>query len=262
MPRISVLMGIYNCSSTLKEALDSLYAQTSKDFEIILCEDGSQDNTYEVAAKYATTHANIVLLRNEKNMGLNYTLNKCIEAASGEFMARMDGDDISLPERFEKQVKFLDEHPEFAMVSSAMSYFDQNGIFRVGTAKLYPEKKDFANGTPFCHAPSMSRLNIIREIGGYTVEKKLLRVEDYHLWAKLYKAGYKGANINEPLYSMRDDRNAFRRRTFKSRINEFKVRCLIHDMLELPLSCRVYALRPIIVGLLPRKIYQYLHKNR
>ena len=74
-------MGIYNCASTLVEALDSLYAQTYQDFKIILCEDGSSDNTYEVARQYAQQHDNIVLLRNERNMGLNYTLNRCLEKA-------------------------------------------------------------------------------------------------------------------------------------------------------------------------------------
>ena len=76
MARISVIMGIYNCAPTLVEALDSLYAQTYKDFKIILCEDGSSDNTYEVARQYADSHDNIVLIRNDKNMGLNYTLNR------------------------------------------------------------------------------------------------------------------------------------------------------------------------------------------
>ena len=71
MARISVIMGIYNCASTLVEALDSLYAQTYQDFKIILCEDGSTDNTYEVAKGYADQHDNIILLRNERNMGLN-----------------------------------------------------------------------------------------------------------------------------------------------------------------------------------------------
>ena len=111
MARISVLIGIYNCASTLVEALDSLYAQTFKDFKVILCEDGSTDNTYDVAEKYAQSHDNIILLRNEGNMGLNYTLNRCLEYADTEYVARMDGDDISLPHRLETEINFLDAHP-------------------------------------------------------------------------------------------------------------------------------------------------------
>ena len=115
--RISVIMGIYNCANTLVEALDSLYAQTCQDFKIILCEDGSTDDTYQVAADYAARHDNIVLIRNERNMGLNHTLNRCLELADTEYVARMDGDDISLPSRFEKEINFRDKHPEYAIVS-------------------------------------------------------------------------------------------------------------------------------------------------
>ena len=93
-PRISVIIGIYNCASTLVEALDSLYAQTYQNFKIILCEDGSGDNTYQIAKDYASKHDNIVLLKNEKNMGLNYTLNHCLEYADTELIARMDGDTL------------------------------------------------------------------------------------------------------------------------------------------------------------------------
>ena len=73
MARISVLMGVYNCASTLPEALDSLYSQTYKDFKIILCDDGSQDNTYKIAKEYVEKYDNIVLISNGKNKGLNYT---------------------------------------------------------------------------------------------------------------------------------------------------------------------------------------------
>ena len=97
MARISVLMGVYNCASTLPEALDSLYSQTYKDFKIILCDDGSQDNTYKIAKEYVEKYDNIVLISNGKNKGLNYTLNHCLEYADTEYCARMDGDDISLP---------------------------------------------------------------------------------------------------------------------------------------------------------------------
>ena len=153
MARVSVIMGIYNCAPTLVEALDSLYAQTYQDFKIILCEDGSSDNTYEVAKQYQAQHDNIVLIRNEKNMGLNITLNRCLELVDTEYVARMDGDDISLPDRFEKEVKFLDEHPEYALVSCPMIYFDENGVFRIGKDGGEPSKKSFILSAPFCHAP-------------------------------------------------------------------------------------------------------------
>lgn len=254
-------MGIYNCVATLQEALDSLYAQTFQDFEIVLCDDGSKDNTYEVALENQRTHNNIVLLRNEQNLGLNATLNKCLAVAKCEYIARMDGDDISLPTRFEKQVKFLDEHPEYAVVSAPMIYFDENGEFRRGKGKGEVVARDFVHGSPICHAPCMARTEVFRSVGGYSVDERLLRVEDYHLWFKIFAAGYKLFMMDECLYMMRDDREAFRRRTFKSRVNETYVKSIGYRMINLPFYYQVFALRPLLIAMLPDCIYRILHKK-
>ncbi|MDE7496758.1 MAG: glycosyltransferase, partial [Muribaculaceae bacterium] len=129
-PRISVIIGIYNCAPTLAEALDSLLAQTYQSFKVILCDDGSKDDTVKVASEYVANYPDkFILIRNERNMGLNFTLNHCLEYADTEYVARMDGDDISLPERFEKEITFLDSHPEIAIVSTPMIYFDEGGDF-------------------------------------------------------------------------------------------------------------------------------------
>ncbi len=262
MARISVLMGIYNCAATLPEALDSLYAQTYQDFKIILCDDGSKDNTYTVAKSYAEKHNNIILVRNEKNMGLNYTLNHCLEYADTEYCARMDGDDISLPTRFEKEISFLDSHPEYAIVSCPMFYFDEKGRFGRGYTMREPTKEAFIKGTPFCHAPCMVRTKAFKKVGGYTISPKLLRVEDYHLWMKMYLEGYKGYNIDECLYAMRDDRNAIQRRKWKGTINECRVHLIACKYLHLGVKGFVYSFRPLIVQSLPRSLYKYLHKRR
>lgn len=258
--RVSVLIGIYNCASTLQEALDSLYSQTFQDFEIILCDDGSKDNTYEVALKNQRKHDNIVLLKNEKNLGLNATLNKCLSEAKGEYLARMDGDDISSPTRFEKQVKFLDSHSEYAVVSTPMIHFDENGEFRRGKGRGIIKAHDFINGSPICHAPSMIRTKVMKAVGGYSVDEKLLRVEDYHLWFKMFAAGHKLFMMDECLYLMRDDQSAYHRRTFKARLNEAYVKSLGFRMIGLPIYYQIYALRPILIALLPKRIYTWLHK--
>ena len=255
-------MGIYNCASTLPEALDSLYAQTYQDFKIILCEDGSKDDTYAVAKEYADKHDNIMLIRNEKNMGLNYTLNHCLEYADTEYCARMDGDDISLPTRFEKEISFLDEHPEYAIVSCPMIYFDENGEFGRGMAEGEPSKYSFIKGTPFCHAPCMVRREAYNNVGGYTVDPKLLRVEDYHLWMKMFAEGYRGYNLDECLYAMRDDKNAIRRRTWKGAFREAHIHLQATKKLKLGIMGYFYSLRPILVQILPRPIYKYLHKKK
>ena len=262
--RISVLIGLYNCEKTLEEALNSLLAQTYQNFKVIMCDDGSVDNTYKIAQEYVFKYPDkFVLIRNSLNMGLNYTLNHCLEYADTEFCARMDGDDISVQTRFEKEIKFLDNHPEFSIVSSPMIYFDEKGVFRksrLSQVKII-ENNNFIKGTPFCHAPCMVRTEAYKKVGGYTVNPKLLRVEDYHLWFKMYAAGYKGAVLPEPLYMMRDDRSAVIRRNWRNRLNEYYVRKVGYRMLGIPYLKRLWMFRPILVGLLPRYIYYWLHKR-
>lgn len=253
-------MGIYNCESTLESALDSLYAQTYKDFKIIMCDDGSTDSTYSIAKRYAKRYANIILLKNEENKGLNYTLNKCLTHVTTEFVARMDGDDISLPNRFEMQLNYLDKNPHISIVSSPMIYFDEYGDFKVGKVRNNnPKPLDFIYGTPFCHAPSMVRIEAYLAVEGYTVNKYLLRVEDFHLWGKMYARGLRGYNFSTPLYKMRDDRSAYQRRTFKNRINEFYARCIIFRMLKLPFYTYIYTFRPILTAFAPKWLYNYFH---
>ena len=256
-------MGIYNCASTLQEALDSLYAQTYQDFEIILCDDGSTDNTHQIAYENLQKHPNIVLLKNPQNMGLNKTLNNCLAVAKGEYIARMDGDDLCDPTRFEKELDFLEAHPEYSIVSCAMTQFDEDGEFaRTSSREGEPTKEAFAYGPPFCHAPCMVRKESYDAVGGYTVDKRLLRVEDYHLWMKMFEKGYRGWNLPEYLYHMRDDRNATHRRTFKSRLNGMYACRLAYTKLHFStcgfLKCYILT---FIKGILPIFIYEYFHKK-
>lgn len=261
MIRISVLMGIYNCASTLVEALDSLYAQTYQGFKVILCDDGSTDDTYAVAKDYAAQHDNIVLLRNEQNRGLNYTLNHCLEYADTEYCARMDGDDVSLPDRFEKEISFLDQNKDYAVVSTPMIYFDEKGDFRSGRGRGKVTAMDFVYGTPICHAPCMARTRVIKEVGGYSVSKKLLRVEDYHLWFKVFAAGYSLYMLDECLYKMRDDRNALSRRNWLTRRNEAYVKHVGYKMLGLPWWYQMFAIVPIIKYMAPTWVYRIFHRG-
>ena len=254
-------MGIYNCAETLPDALNSLYAQTYQGFKIILCDDGSTDNTYAVAKAYQETHENIILLKNKQNLKLAATLNHCLEYADTEYVARMDGDDISLPTRFEKELSFLDNNREYAVVSCAMIHFDETGDWGVGSPIEKPTKNDFKKGTPFAHAPSMVRTSIMKEVGGYTVNKYLERQEDYFLWYKIYKKGYVGYNLIEPLYKMRDDQDAMSRRTFKSRYYGYIIKKQV--MADLGVSnAFLYALPNLIKAFVPTVLMKFLRKKK
>lgn len=256
-------MGIYNCAPYLQEALDSLYAQTYQDFEIILCDDGSSDNTYEIAEENRRLHPNIVLLRNPRNIGLNQTLNNCLAVSKGEYIARMDGDDVCAPIRFETELRFLEEHPEYDIVSTPMIYFDENGEFGRGKSEEgEPSKSKFNYGSPFCHAPCMVSKEAYDKVEGYSVDSKLLRVEDYHLWMKMYAAGYKGYNLGKHLYMMRDDRNAVARRSVKARMNGIYAHWLAYKTLHLSFFGFVkYAIGNIVRAYAPIFVYKYFHKK-
>ena len=263
MKTISVIMGIYNCAETLPSAIDSILHQTFTDWELIMCDDGSIDDTIAVARSYASAYPDkITVLQNDRNYGLNYTLNRCLAVAKGTYIARMDGDDLCAPNRFEEELRAFEEEPELAIVSTDMECFDETGVWGRIRHPECPQNKDFLAGPPFCHAPCMVRTDVFRAVGGYTVADRLIRVEDFHLWIKIYHAGYRGKNIGKPLYQMRDDRNAYRRRTLKNRLNEAYVRILAVKMLDLPLYGYVFSLRPILVGMMPKWLYDILHKRR
>lgn len=258
--RVTIITGIYNCEDTLDEAVDSILNQTFREWKWVLCDDGSTDNTYQTAQKYADKYNNIFLIKNDTNRGLNYTLNHCLQYADTEYVARMDGDDISLPDRLEKEVRFLDEHPEFALVSMGMLYFDDTGTFMKRIPKENPNVTDFPKRTPFCHAPCMVRKEAFDAVNGYSESEKLLRVEDYHLWIKMYAKGLKGYNLQEALYMMRDDRKAYHRRKYKYRVNEARVKMIAVKELGLPFTSNIHALKPLIVGLLPEGLYKKLRQ--
>lgn len=267
MTKVSIIMGIYNCASTLSEAIDSIIAQTFTDWQLILCDDGSKDNTYEIAKAYqAKLPQKIILIKNESNMGLNHTLNRCLQMAEGEYVARMDGDDISLPDRLEKEVKFLDKHPEYAIVSTPMIFFDENGEWGRGHAIEKPTKRDFVKHSPVhCHAPCMIRREAYLAVGGYTEDKRMLRFEDVNLWYKLYAKGYNGYNLNEPLYKMRDDHIAASRRSLKSRMNGVFVTYVGFKLFQFPWYMFAYVvvdfLKHFAKGIMPQKLYLVLHKK-
>lgn len=266
--RVSIIMGIYNCEKTLSEAIDSILSQSYDDWQLILCDDGSSDNTYDIALRYQKAYPKkIILIKNSENKGLNYTLNHCLKFADGEYIARMDADDISLKERLKKEVEFLDENKEYSIVSTPMIYFDENGEWGRSTQVENPTKKDFIkNSSVFCHAPCMIRRQALLDVGGYTEDKRMLRFEDVNLWYKLYAKGYIGHNLSEPLYKMRDDLAATQRRSLKSRMNGVYVTYVGFKLFELPWYMYIYVgvdfVKHFIKGIIPTRLYMLIHQRR
>lgn len=260
-PLISVIMGIYNCAETLEEAVDCIINQTYENWELIMCDDCSKDDTLEIALKIAEKDCRIHVIRNGRNCTLAPSLNHCLQHAKGKYIARMDGDDICALDRFEKELIFLETHSAFALVSCQMNLYDVGGVYRVVTHVTEPTGKDLLYRSQFCHAGCMMRADVLRQLGGYSEKKSCNRVEDYDLWVRMYAAGYKGFNIQEPLYSMRDDRNANRRRTFKNRMNEAYVKFRVCRSFKLGLEKYVYAGMPLVKAVIPSSFYHFAHRK-
>ena len=148
--KVSVIMGIYNCANTLEEALDCILNQSYTNWEVVMCDDCSSDNTAEIAEQYVKKYpGKFILLKNQENHGLNYALNKCLKIATGEYIARMDGDDLCAKERFEKEINVLEQNTEIAIVSTDMHFFDENGIWGKTYTEVFPTKKSFLKGHHF-----------------------------------------------------------------------------------------------------------------
>ena len=198
-PKVTVLMPAYNGEKYLREAIDSILSQTFRDFEFLIINDGSTDATVEIINSY--TDHRVRLVHNDANLGLIATLNKGLDMARGEFVARQDADDISHPTRLEKQISFMDSHPEVVLLGTQVHYIDQYGK-KYNSYGEYKARGELAIrwqlifDNPFAHSSVMMRTGIVRDIGGY--DEHFLACEDYDLWSRLVYA-HSADNLKEAL---------------------------------------------------------------
>jgi glycosyltransferase involved in cell wall biosynthesis len=198
IPKISVLMPVYNCELYINEAVDSILSQTFEDFEFLIIDDASTDETVSIIKSY--NDARIQLIEKPSNTGYTNSLNFGLSIAKGEYIARMDGDDISLQERFAKQVAALDANPSLLLCGSAIS------IIGTTVTHFFPEKHEdikvrLLKGNCIAHPSVMYRKEIVNFFS--TVYDKLKEpAEDYDLWCKLIAVG-KLHNLQEVLLCYR-----------------------------------------------------------
>lgn len=183
MKMVSVIMPAYNAEKYIAAAIDSILAQSYGDFELIVINDCSQDRTEEIVLSYDDPR--IVYLKNEENLGVAATLNKGLTVAKGEYIARMDADDISLPKRFEKQVAFLNANADVAVLGTNLETFNEAGPICTGWSATEPEqmKVDLLFACGLAHPSVMMRTCVIRELGGY--DENFNGLEDYELWCRV-----------------------------------------------------------------------------
>lgn len=201
MPKISVVMSVYNGEKYLKESIESILNQTERDFEFIIINDGSTDNSLEILREYGGRDNRIKIVSRE-NMGLIFSLNEGVKLAQSNYVARMDADDISLPERFEKQLRFM-EINDLAVCGTWAEAVDELGN-KIKEMNYTPNLKKIRSFTlihnPFIHSSVMFRKDVFNKVGGY---KKLFKnIEDYELWTRIIFK-FKSGNIFENLLKYR-----------------------------------------------------------
>ena len=262
-PKVSIIMGIYNCEETLKESIESIINQTYPNWELIMCDDCSKDNTLKIAKSYEKRYPEkIKVINNEKNLTLGPTLNRCLEVSSGKYISRQDGDDISTLDRLEKQVIFLENNKEYDLVGSSMISFDENGEYGARKLNQEPKGKDLMKGSTFAHATILMKKEVMDALGGYSTKSYTKQVEDYNLWFRFFQKGYRGYNLEEPLYYVREDRNAYKRKSYKRRFNEIRVMVEGCKNLKLPFKYYLMAIKPIIASIIPSKLLMTYHRRK
>lgn len=200
MPKVSILMPAYNAQEYIAEAIDSILAQNFTDWELIIIDDGSTDASASIINQYRDNR--IYYLKNEENQGLIKTLNRGIDYCNGDYIARMDADDVAMPDRLELQVKFMDSHPQYVMCgSNALVINNENK--RTGRIKNLTKNNylqiNLLFSVPFIHPSMIIRREMLLE---NRYDENYLHVEDYELWCRLAQKG-KIANLSKYLLHYR-----------------------------------------------------------
>lgn len=199
--KVSVLMSVYNDARYVGETVESILRQTFTDFEFIIINDGSTDGTKEVIESFRDPR---IILVNRENKGLTKSLNEGIKLSRGQYIARQDADDISLPHRLEKQVTYMDDNPEVAVLGSSFRLINVKGKkikdYHYPTTHDEIKKCLFAFQSAFPHTSVIFRKDKVQELGEYN--ERFVRSQDYDLWLRVCQR-FEVASLSEPLVCLR-----------------------------------------------------------
>jgi glycosyltransferase involved in cell wall biosynthesis len=244
-------MPVHNGGPYLREAVESILGQTYARIELIAVDDGSTDGSAEVLASY--TDSRLKILTNDSNLGIVRTLNKGLAVASGEFVARMDADDVALPGRIDDQVRFLLEHPDVAVVGAAAVLIDEHGA-ELGTEKFPAGDREIRRmmfvHNPFIHGTVMMRKRVLDECGAYDI--RFLHNEDYDLWLRI-ASRFKMANLPDVLLRRRIHGASITGRETPT-LTGYRVKTLAHAAVS-------YYRNPLLLVFLARPIAAYFMRR-
>jgi glycosyltransferase involved in cell wall biosynthesis len=261
MPKVTVLLPVYNEEKRVASAIRSILTQTFTDFEFLIINDGSQDETEAVIRSFSDSR--IRLINNQQNLGLVRSLNFGIQSARGIYLARIDADDLSLPTRLEKQVSFLDRNPEVAVLGTAAYHNDEirnERYIRVPPFDDHEIKREMVKYVPLEHSSIMTRTAVLREMGGY--DENCDDIEDLELWIRVGKK-YKLANLAQPLIirNIRSDSFWWSNYNVVARQLKFsKVAKAAIPSFDLPKWNYFYILTKVLYGVVPNSFKRFARK--
>lgn len=248
-------MSVFNGENYVRRGIESIINQTFKDWELIICDDGSTDNSYEILKEYENKDERIKIIKNKINCGLAYSLNKAIGFASSNILARQDADDESDIRRFEIQYPFVISHPEYAIVGTAFYTKRNDTITKLHVMKERPMAMDMIWTGKFMHPTWMMRKDKIEKVGFYTVNKYTVRDQDYHLVMKLLAEGETLYNMREALYYYTNDDNTFNRTKNWKRVPGLMwIRLDSYKRNHLPIWTYIFVLKPFVKHIIPKFI--------
>lgn len=252
-PLVSVVMGVYyrrEDLNLLRRAMDSILNQNYDALEFLICDDGSTLEASACLDSYANLDQRVRLIRGVKDTSLPAKLNACLSKAEGMYIARMDDDDFSYKDRLNKQVTFLQAHPEISFVGSDVNLITNGRL--IGTKRFpeYPCVRDFYMTQPFIHPTLLFRREALEWVGGYSEKRHCDHCEDYDLLLRLYAAGLRGANMQQVLFDYTAP-DAKGNRTMRHRWHECVTRYRCFRELDMLPGALLYVIKPIVVGILP-----------
>ena len=263
-PEISIIMSDFNDEKFLKESIESILQQTFVKFEFIICNDCSTDNSEKIIEEYLKKDSRIIYISNSVNLGLSASLNRCIEIARAPYIVRMDSDDISKKDRLEKQYNFLINHQMYDVLSGQAELIDSYGNVYSFTENEDKELSilEAVKNTQIIHPTVIMKKESLNKIGNYTVSEITRRGQDYDLWMKFLFNKYKIFISSEILIQYRVDPFMMKKRKYKFRITEFKMKYFWIKKIHAPKMYYLYAFKPLIVGIIPNKVLYVYHKWR
>lgn len=255
-PVVSVIMGVFyrrESISYLQRAVNSLLSQTYVDFELLISDDGSTQEAVEYLNMCAQQDSRILLIRGVRNTSLPTKLNACFAVSKGNYIARMDDDDFSHPDRIEKQVAFLEEHSQITFAGCCINLMTEYGVLGQKYFPARPVVKNFYMTQPYIHPALIFRREALAAVGAYSESPVCDHCEDYDLLLRLYAKGYVGANLQEVLldYTVPNVRG---NRTMRHRLNEAVIRYRRFRELHCLPWALPFVVKPVVVGLLPSAV--------